>query len=145
MNPSATARMLSQLWFVTIAVLASLFSTSPRSCSCLSDSQSFSPSSSPLSSLSSNGSVPAPRRRRSRHPCLRRLLLVATWTFFTQLVAIADELPVYRDNVTQKLDALHRPSNSAIGRVQRALQKLSDELGIVNSTATAALQPHRPT
>src|SRR6185503_14351770 len=46
----------------------------------------------------------------------------------------------YRDNITLKLDALHRPSNSALGHLQRELEKISDELGIVNATATAALQ-----
>jgi predicted PurR-regulated permease PerM len=142
MNGSPTARMLTQLWFVTIAVLAvAVLYLAKVLLLPLGIAILFAFLLAPVVALLERLRVPRPAAAVFVIFAFAALLLVATWTLFTQLVAIADELPVYRDNITQKLEALHRPSDSAIGRVQRALQKLSDELGIVNSTATAALQP----
>jgi predicted PurR-regulated permease PerM len=142
MNGSPTARMLTQLWFVTIAVLAvAVLYLAKVLLLPLGIAILFAFLLAPVVALLERIRLPRPAAAVLVIFAFAALLLVATWTIFTQLVAIADELPVYRDNITQKLEALHRPSNSAMGRIQRALQKLSDELGIVNSTATAALQP----
>jgi predicted PurR-regulated permease PerM len=69
------------------------------------------------------------------------LLCCAGWIFFTQLVAIANDLPTYRDNISQKMAAIHRPSNSAYGRAQRELERLSDQLGLANSAPAPSLHP----
>jgi len=142
MNGSPTARLLTQLWFVTIAVLAVavLFLAKvlllPLGIAVL-----FAFLLAPVVAFLERLRLPRPAAALLVIGAFATLLLVATWVLFTQLVVIADELPVYRDNITTKLEALHRPSNSAIGRLQRELEKVSDELGIVNATATAALQP----
>jgi predicted PurR-regulated permease PerM len=142
MNGASTARMLTQLWFVTIAVLAvAVLYLAKVLLLPLGIAILFAFLLAPVVAFLERLRLPRSAAAVFVIFAFAALLLVATWTLFTQLVAIADELPVYRDNITQKLEALHRPSNSAIGRVQGALQKLSDELGIVNSTATAALQP----
>jgi predicted PurR-regulated permease PerM len=142
MNGSPTARLLTQLWFIAIAVLAVtvLFLAKvlllPLGIAIL-----FAFLLAPVVGFLERLRLPRPAAALLVIGAFATLLLVATWTLFTQLVVIADELPVYRDNITTKLEALHRPSNSAIGRLQRELEKVSDELGIVNATATAALQP----
>jgi predicted PurR-regulated permease PerM len=142
MNGAPTARMLTQLWFLTIAVLAvAVLYLAKVLLLPLGIAILFAFLLAPVVAFLERLRLPRPAAAVLVIFAFAALLLVATWTLFTQLVAIADELPVYRDNITQKLEALHRPSNSAVGRVQGALQKLSDELGIVNSTATAALQP----
>jgi predicted PurR-regulated permease PerM len=107
MNGSPTARILSQLWFITIVGLRF-----PRPIAALLVILAFA-----------------------------SLLCIITWSLFTQLVAIANDLPTYRDNITQKMQALHTPSNSAFGRAQREVQEIGEELGIANSSATAVVHP----
>jgi predicted PurR-regulated permease PerM len=63
------------------------------------------------------------------------LLGTAGWMLFTQLVAVTNDLPIYRDNITQKLQAIHSPSNSAFSRAQREVERLSEQLGLANSSA----------
>jgi len=142
MNGSPTARLLTQLWFVTIAVLAvAVLYLAKVLLLPLGIAILFAFILAPVVAfLEQRLRLPRPAAALIVIFGFSALLLVATWTLFTQLVAIADDLPTYRDNITLKLDALHRPSDSAIGRLQGELQKISDELGIVNSTATAALQ-----
>lgn len=141
MNASSTARLLTQLWFVTIAVLAvAVLYLAKVLLLPLGIAILFAFLLAPVVALLERLRLPRPVAALLVIFAFAALLLVATWTLFTQLVAIADDLPIYRDNITLKMEALHRPGNSAIGRAQAEFQKLSDELGIVNSTATAALQ-----
>lgn len=142
MNGSPTARLLTQLWFVTIAVLAvavlylAKILLLPLGIAIL-----FAFLLAPIVAFLERLRLPRPVAAVLVIFAFAALLVIAAWTFFTQLAAIVDDLPTYRDNITEKLSALHRPANSALGRLQSEIQKLSDELGIVNSTATAALQP----
>jgi len=141
MNGSPTARLLTQLWFLTVAVLAvAVLYLAKVLLLPLGIAVLFAFLLAPVVAQLERFRLPRPAAALIVIFGFSALLLVATWTLFTQLVAIADDLPTYRDNITLKLDALHRPSNSAIGHVQNELEKLSDELGIVNATATAALQ-----
>src|SRR5579863_3583374 len=71
------------------------------------------------------------------------LLAGAAWLLFTQLVSIANDLPIYRDNITEKMAAFHTPSDSAIGRAEDEVEALSEELGLANSTATPPGQNDR--
>jgi predicted PurR-regulated permease PerM len=68
------------------------------------------------------------------------LLAGVAWLLFTQLVSIANDLPIYRDNITQKIEAVHTPSNSAIARAQEEVEALSEELGLANSTLPSQWQ-----
>src|SRR5205823_12092385 len=65
------------------------------------------------------------------------------WMLFTQLVAVTNDLPTYRDNITQKMEAIHSPSDSAFSRAQREVERLSEELGLVNSSAVLHAQGAR--
>lgn len=69
------------------------------------------------------------------------LLGAAGWTLFTQLVEVANDLPTYRNNIEQKMAAIHRPSNSAYGRAEKEIEHLGNELGVANSTTAPLLQP----
>jgi predicted PurR-regulated permease PerM len=145
MNGSPTARLLTQIWFVTIGVLAvTVLYLAKVLLLPLGIAILFAFLLAPIVAFLERIRLPRPLAALLVIFAFASLLLVAAWTLFTQLVAIADDLPTYRDNIALKLEALHRPGNSAIGRTQSEIQKLSDELGIVNSTATAALQaPHK--
>lgn len=57
------------------------------------------------------------------------------WLMITQLVSITNDLPTYRDNITQKMEAIHTPHDSAIGRAQEEIEELGEELGLSNLTA----------
>jgi len=141
MNGSPTARLLTQLWFVTIAVLAvAVLYLAKVLLLPLGIAILFAFLLAPVVALLERVRLPRPAAALIVIFGFSALLIVAAWTLFTQLVAVADDLPTYRENITLKLEALHRPSDSAIGRLQHELEKVSDELGIVNATATAALQ-----
>ena len=86
------------------------------------------------------------RIRIGRLPAVLAVMLVfvlllggAGWTLFTQLVEVANDLPTYRDNITQKMAAIHRPSNSAYGRAEKEIEYLSNELGVANTTTAPLL------
>lgn len=50
------------------------------------------------------------------------------WVVAKQLVLIADELPDYRENLHQKMTALHAPSVSPFGRAIRGVREVGQEL-----------------
>ena len=136
MNPSSTARLLTQLWFITIAVLAiavlylAKILLLPLGIAIL-----FAFLLAPVVALLERTRLPRPIAALFVILAFAGLLCVATWTIFTQLVAIADDLPTYGGNIAQKMQALHSPSNSAYSRAQSEIQRISEELGIANSTS----------
>jgi predicted PurR-regulated permease PerM len=69
------------------------------------------------------------------------LLGAAGWGLFTQLVAIANDLPTYEENIQHKMAVIHQPTDSAYGRAEQEIEHLNDELGLVNSTPPQKLHP----
>jgi predicted PurR-regulated permease PerM len=135
MNPSATARMLSQLWFITVAVLAiAVLYLAKVLLLPLGFAILFAFLLAPVVALLERVRFPRPIAALCVILVFAGLLCVATWTIFTQLVAIANDLPTYGGNIAQKMQALHSPSNSAYSRAQREIQDITEELGIANST-----------
>lgn len=142
MNGSPTARMLSQLWFITVAVIAvAVLYLAKVLLLPLGIAILFAFLLAPVVAFLERLKVPRPIAALMVILAFATLLCVVTWSLFTQLVAIANDLPVYRDNIDQKMQALHSPSNSAFGRAERELRQISDEVGIVNSSPTAAVHP----
>ncbi len=135
MNSAATLRMLTQLWLLTIAVLAIavLFLAKvlllPLGFAIL-----FAFLLAPVVALLERLRLPRPVAALCVILAFAGLLMVAAWTLFTQLVAIANDLPTYGGNIAQKMQTLHSPSNSAYSRAQREIETISNELGIANST-----------
>lgn len=140
MNGAGTARILSRLWMVICAVVivAVLFLGKVLLV--------------PLAFAILFGFLLAPvvagleRIHFGRFPAVIVVMLAfvlllgaAGWGLFTQLVAVANDLPQYRDNISRKIDALHKPSDSAFGRAQREIERLSDQIGIANTTAAPVL------
>ncbi|MGA8086206.1 MAG: AI-2E family transporter [Terracidiphilus sp.] len=135
MNPSSTARILTQLWFITVAVLAiAVLYLAKVLLLPLGFAILFAFLLAPVVALLERLRLPRPIAALFVILVFAGLLCVATWTIFTQLVAIANDLPTYGGNIAQKMQALHSPSNSAYSRAQREIQRISEELGIANST-----------
>ena len=135
MNPSANARMLSQLWFITIAVLAiAVLYLAKILLLPLGFAVLFAFLLAPVVAMLERLRLPRPIAALLVILAFAGLLCVSTWTIFTQLVAIANDLPTYGGNIAQKMKTLHSPSNSAYSRAQREIEQISNELGIANST-----------
>jgi predicted PurR-regulated permease PerM len=135
MNPSATPRMLTQLWFVTIAVLAiAVLYLAKVLLLPLGFAVLFAFILAPVVAFLERLRFPRTVAALCVILAFSALLLVAAGTLFTQFVAIANEMPTYRGNIAQKLQALHSPSNSAYSRAQAQVQKIVEEVGIANST-----------
>lgn len=64
------------------------------------------------------------------------ILGVMGWAIFSQLVDVTNDLPYYRDNISNKIAAIHSPDDSPLSRAQQELERLGEELGIANSTAS---------
>jgi predicted PurR-regulated permease PerM len=135
MNPSSTARILTQLWFITVAVLAiAVLYLAKVLLLPLAFAILFAFLLAPVVAMLERLRLPRPIAALLVIFAFAAVLCVATWSLFTQLVAIATDLPTYRDNIAQKMQAVHSPSNSAYSRAQREIERISNELGIANST-----------
>jgi predicted PurR-regulated permease PerM len=64
------------------------------------------------------------------------LLAFAGLSFFTQLVAIANDLPTYRGNIAQKMASINSPRNSAYSRAESEVEHLGEELGVASSSSS---------
>src|ERR1700758_2974298 len=100
MNPSSTARMLAQLWFVTIAALAvaGLYLAKvlllPLGFAIL-----FAFLLAPVVALLERFRALRPLVAMALILVFAGLLCVAAWSLFTQLVAVPTDLPSHRDNI----------------------------------------------
>jgi len=73
--------------------------------------------------------------RFGRVPAVAVVMLVtiaaacaAGWTLFDQLVSVANELPLYQQNIHRKLEALRAPGKGAFGRATASVKELGKEL-----------------
>jgi predicted PurR-regulated permease PerM len=135
MNPTSTARTLMQLWFIAVAVLAiTVLYLGKVLLLPLGFAILFAFLLAPVVALLERLRLPRPIAAMIVILVFAALLCVAPWSLFTQLVAIANDLPTYGGNIAQKMQTLHSPSNSAYSRAQREIEQISNELGIANST-----------
>ncbi|HMG84110.1 MAG TPA: AI-2E family transporter [Terracidiphilus sp.] len=135
MNPTSTARILMQLWFIAVAVLAiTVLYLGKVLLLPLGFAILFAFLLAPVVAGLERLRLPRPIAAMAVILVFAGLLCVATWSLFTQLVAITNDLPTYGGNIAQKMQTLHSPSNSAYSRAQREIQQISEELGIANST-----------
>ena len=144
MNGSSTARIMTRLWFLVIAVVAiGILYLAKVLFLPLSFAILFAFLLAPVVSL-------LERLRLSRAVAailvilgFAALLGTAGWMLFTQLVAVTNDLPIYRDNIAQKMEAIHSPSDSAFSRAEQEVEELSEELGLANSSAALRSQPQK--
>jgi predicted PurR-regulated permease PerM len=71
------------------------------------------------------------------------------WVVLRQLVHVADDLPNYKENLHQKMDALRAPSVGSVGRAIRGVREVGQEFYNSQETASppngaAATNPVRP-
>jgi predicted PurR-regulated permease PerM len=146
MNGSGTARIVSRLWLLVIAVVAiTVLYLAKVLFLPLAFAILFAFLLAPVVTFLERLRLPRALAAILVILGFAALLGTAAWMLFTQLVAVANDLPVYRDNITQKMEAIHSPSDSAFSRAQREVERLSDELGLVNSTASPEIHlPGKP-
>ena len=143
MNPSGAARILSRLWFVVVAVLAiAVLYVAKVLFLPLAFAVLFAFLLAPVVSRLERLHLPRAFAAIAVILGFAALLGTAAWMLFTQLVAVTNDLPVSRDNIRQKMEAIHSPSNSAFSRAQREVERLSEELGLANSSTV--LHPPDP-
>src|SRR4051794_14688836 len=58
------------------------------------------------------------------------------WVIFDQLVAVANELPHYKQNIDSKMKAMRTPGKGAFGRATASVQELGKELSTVQPSVT---------
>jgi predicted PurR-regulated permease PerM/methylmalonyl-CoA mutase cobalamin-binding subunit len=142
MNSSGTARILARLWLLVIVVVAiTVLYLAKVLFLPLAFAILFAFLLAPVVTLLEKLRLPRALAAVLVILGFAALLGTATWMLFTQLVAVANDLPVYRDNITQKMEAIHSPSDSAFSRAQKEVGKLSEELGLANSTAAPQIRP----
>ena len=60
------------------------------------------------------------------------------WVIFNQLVSVANELPSYRQNIRNKLEAMRAPGQGALGQATKSIEDLATEVMSVGAPAPAA-------
>ena len=60
------------------------------------------------------------------------------WVIFNQLVGVANELPRYRQNIHNKLEAMRAPGEGALGQATKSIKDIATEVMSVEAPAPAA-------
>ena len=66
------------------------------------------------------------------------------WVIFNQLVEVANELPMYGQNIHNKLEAMRAPGDGALGKATKSIKELATEVMSVEATAPAVPDRGRP-
>ncbi len=71
------------------------------------------------------------------------------WIIANQLVEVANQLPLYRENIQAKIQALHHPVTGQVGRAAESVQEIARELAGAESPASppagqSQKQPNAP-
>lgn len=71
------------------------------------------------------------------------LLVIAAlgWVMFTQTMALAGNLPRYRDNIRQKISSVHSQSGNAVGRAINTLKQIGEEMLQADTAPPGAPEP----
>jgi predicted PurR-regulated permease PerM len=142
MNGSGTARALSRLWLLAIAIIAiTVLYLAKVLFLPLAFAILFAFLLAPL--VASLERVRLPRTLAVIIVMVGFLAVLGSlgWVLFSQLIDVANALPTYRDNIAQKLNAIHSPSNSAFSRALAEVERLSDQLESAASTSSPLSPP----
>lgn len=63
------------------------------------------------------------------------------WVVANQLLQVANDLPKYRQNIHDKIETLHYPPDSALGRATESVKEIGNELADPGTTAVSSPQP----
>lgn len=64
------------------------------------------------------------------------------WTIANQLVEVATQLPLYRENIQAKINALHHPVTGQIGKAAASMQEIARELSSPGTESPAGPRTH---
>ncbi len=85
------------------------------------------------------------KRRVRRVPAVALVMILTiasvggvAWVIFGQLVGVANELPRYRQNIHNKLEAMRAPTAGALGQATASIRELAAELMSVEAPAPSA-------
>jgi predicted PurR-regulated permease PerM len=65
------------------------------------------------------------------------------WVIFNQLVGVANELPRYKQNIVNKLEAMRAPGEGALGQATKSIKELATEVMSVQAPAAAPASSDR--
>ncbi len=67
------------------------------------------------------------------------------WVIFNQLVGVVNDLPMYRQNIHNKLEAMRTPGQGALGQATKSIKDLATEVMSVDAPAPAvSVRSSRP-
>jgi predicted PurR-regulated permease PerM len=85
------------------------------------------------------------RFRMRRVPAVALVMLISVavvggmgWVVTRQLLEVANDLPKYRQNIHNKIEALHSPSDSALGRATESVKEIGKEFSDSGTGSTTA-------
>jgi predicted PurR-regulated permease PerM len=65
------------------------------------------------------------------------------WVIANQLVEVANQLPLYRENIHAKIEAFHIPATGQLGRAAESVKEIAGELSGQDGVPAASLPPGR--
>jgi predicted PurR-regulated permease PerM len=66
------------------------------------------------------------------------------WVIANQLVDVVNQLPLYRQNIRAKIDALHTPVQGQLGQAAESVKEIVREVTGSDATSTGATSPSSP-
>ena len=63
------------------------------------------------------------------------------WIIANQLIEVANQLPLYRENIEAKINALHRPVTGQVGKAADSVKEIARELSSAGAESPASPRP----
>jgi len=89
--------------------------------------------------------------RLGRIPAVAMVMIVSmaasgavAWVIFNQLVGVVNDLPMYRQNIHNKLEAMRAPGQGALGQATKSIKDLATEVMSVDAPAPVSAHTSRP-
>jgi predicted PurR-regulated permease PerM len=89
--------------------------------------------------------------RLGRIPAVAMVMIVSiagtgavAWVIFNQLVGVVNDLPMYRQNIHNKLEAMRAPGKGALGQATKSIKDLATEVMSVDAPASVSARTSRP-
>lgn len=89
--------------------------------------------------------------RLGRIPAVAMVMIVSmaatgavAWVIFNQLVGVVNDLPMYRQNIHNKLEAMRAPGKGALGQATKSIKDLATEVMSVDAPVPVSARNSRP-
>jgi predicted PurR-regulated permease PerM len=67
-----------------------------------------------------------------------------SWVIFNQLVDVANQIPVYQENISRKIEAMHTSGKGGFGKAAERVRELGKELAKASAPESAPVAPPAP-